>query len=136
MFCQDAYCFNYQPCTLHPATSTTPVYRVGIVCTLKLPAFGACTLRSFLQYHLHKQFRPIFLFFDDPLDASLAVLEEFTKDKDQVNGDEEFVAFRNDGSLLPLWQKTSSYDSLKHCLASEVQVQSILSFQDIQEKII
>lgn len=53
----------------------------AIVCTLLMPKHAHTTVRSFLAYHLGVGFEHVFLFFDDPKDATIADAETFGKEK-------------------------------------------------------
>lgn len=108
--------------------SVTISFKVSLVCTLKLPEFGTCTLRSFLHYHLQKGFQPIFLFFDDPLDKSLDIVQEVSSSSQTDEADPKVVFYRNDGKeLSEMWRRCASYPNLRDFISSEVQARQHLN---------
>jgi hypothetical protein len=92
--------------------------KVAIVTTLR----GAeAVVTSFIRYHLAAGFSRIYLFFDDPADASLPIARSYGQ---------QVTCIPNDWRLQRLWKTTRTYlgnPALRHHIASEVMARQILN---------
>ena len=93
-----------------------------VICTtVKLPAFGKEVLDSFVKYHLEIGFSHIYIFFDDPYDASISQI------KARYSLDQVTIFLRGD-DLKSKWSNMClSYSDLLPYVENEVQARQRLN---------
>ena len=90
--------------------------RAAVVCTM---AYNAASLDSFICYYLFLGFSSLYLYLDDPLDASVEVARRYPA---------ELVKVRvRDAALEREWQAVPSWKRLELYCAREVQARQMLN---------
>ncbi|KOO24773.1 hypothetical protein Ctob_003853, partial [Chrysochromulina tobinii] len=102
--------------TANPPEAAPGPRRAAVVCTM---AFNGSSLDSFICYYLHVGFSRLYLYLDDPNDASVGVARRYPTDRVTVRVRD--AAFECEWEGLPSWSRLRLY------AATEVQARQMLN---------